>query len=169
MENLVKFNYESSVIRTISENGEIWFVGIDVCRILENSNTSNAIKKLDADEKKINFIQEESGRKRKTWTISESGLYSLILTSTKPMAKTFKRWISHEVLPAIRKTGKYTTNETYRSLEELKNINKNIIKLKEQLAIKKIEIQDLKHSLALQEHSLQETFNTDTRQLSISF
>ena len=169
MENLVKFNYESSVIRTISENGEIWFVGIDVCRILGNSNTSNALKKLDDDEKQLNYLQGGSGRKRKTWTISESGLYSLILTSNKPMAQTFRRWISHEVLPAIRKTGKYTTDETFRSLEGLKLINKNIIKLKEQIAIKKTEIQDLKHSLALQENSLQETFITDTRQLSISF
>ena len=127
MEHLVKFNYENSVIRTLSENGEIWFAGVDICRILECTNSYIAIKKLDIDEKKLNLLPTGSGRKRKTWTISESGLFSLILTSNKPIAKTFKRWITHEVLPSIRKSGKYTPDETVKNLEALKNINKEIL------------------------------------------
>jgi prophage antirepressor-like protein len=107
------FNYENSAVRVITdENEQIWFAGIDVCKILDYQNSTDIIeKKLEDDEKKLDYITDSSGQKRKTWIINEFGLYSLILTSTKPEAKMFKRWLTHDVLPTIRKAGKYTTEE----------------------------------------------------------
>ena len=84
--------------------GEPWFVAADVCRALGLGNSSKAIMPLDDDEKGIT-ISDTLGGKQEMTTINEPGLYSLILRSRKPEAKAFKRWITHEVIPAIRKTG----------------------------------------------------------------
>lgn len=91
-------------IRTIQKDGEPWFVAADVCRALEISNTADSLGRLDNDEK-YRFNLGLSGGD--TWCVNEPGLYSLVLGSRKPEAKTFKRWITHEVLPVIRKTGGY--------------------------------------------------------------
>ena len=82
--------------------GEPWFVAADVCRVLGLGNSSQAIAKLDDDEKSGVIISDPHGREQVTRFISESGLYALVLSSRKPEAKAFKRWITHEV---IRKTG----------------------------------------------------------------
>ena len=79
----------------------------DVCKILELSNQSDSFNSLDDDEKSGVDITDPHGRMQKTNVIAESGLYSLVLRSCKPEAKAFKRWITHEVLPTIRKTGSY--------------------------------------------------------------
>lgn len=90
-------------IRVIEQNGESWFVAADVCRALEIANTTVALERMDKDERsKFNL-----GRQGDTWCVNEPGLYSLVLGSRKPEAKAFKRWITHEVIPAIRKTGCY--------------------------------------------------------------
>jgi anti-repressor protein len=100
------FNYQNNQVRTVSINNEPWFVARDVCEILELSDVSMSISRLDDDEKLIQKLFV-SGQNRDVITISESGLYSLVLTSNKPEAKMFKRWITHEVIPQIRKTGVY--------------------------------------------------------------
>ncbi|WP_170163489.1 BRO family protein [Brevibacillus gelatini] len=100
------FNYQSKEVRVILIKNQPWFVARDVCALLEHSDTSTAIKRLDSDEK-LTQTMFVSGQNREVWLINESGLYSLILTSRKPEAKAFKRWITHEVLPSIRKTGQY--------------------------------------------------------------
>lgn len=101
------FEYEDSdKFRVIDMNGEPWFILSEVCSRLEISNTSDAASRLDDDEKGIATIDTLGGRQRKR-IINESGLYSLILTSRKPAAKKFKKWITSEVLPSIRKTGSY--------------------------------------------------------------
>lgn len=92
-------------IRVIEQNGEPWFVAADVCRALEHTNTAMALERLDDDEK-YKFSLGLSGGD--TWCVNEPGLYTLVLGSRKPEAKAFKRWITHEVLPAIRKTGSYS-------------------------------------------------------------
>ena len=106
------YKYNQLPVRTeVDDSGAIWFAGIDVCSILGYNMPSNIIKKnLDEDERKLTNLTDWSGQKRKGWTISEAGLYSLILSSTKPEAKAFKRWITHEVIPAIRKAGIYSTD-----------------------------------------------------------
>ena len=96
-------------IRTLQSDGEPWFVANDVMRVLEGSNSKDAIRTLDDDEKSGVDIIDPHGRKQKTNCISEAGLYSIILRSRKPEAKAFKRWVTHEVIPSIRKHGAYLT------------------------------------------------------------
>ena len=102
------FEYEEeNVFRVIDRNGEPWFVLSEVCRQLGVNNVSDAAARLDDDEKDNIDIIDAIKRKRKTRIINESGLYSLILTSRKAEAKRFKKWVTSEVLPTIRKTGSY--------------------------------------------------------------
>lgn len=96
-------NPEFGQVRTVIINDEPWFVAIDVCKALELTNPSISLSRLDDDERaKFNL-----GRQGETNIINEPGLYTLVLGSRKPEAKTFKRWITHEVIPSIRKTGGY--------------------------------------------------------------
>ena len=90
----------------VDVNGEPWFVAKDVCECLDIGNSRDAVAALDEDEKGVDSIDTPGGAQEMS-IISEAGLYSLILRSRKPEAKAFKRWITHEVLPAIRKTGGY--------------------------------------------------------------
>ncbi len=104
-------NEKFGQVRTIMQGGEPWFVAADVCRALELDQVSNAVRKLDDDEKMtLNSDKGHSGQRggAQFYTvINEPGLYSLVLGSRKPEAKNFKRWITHEVIPTIRKTGGY--------------------------------------------------------------
>jgi prophage antirepressor-like protein len=97
---------EKRPFRTLDKNGEPWFVLTDVCRELGIGNPTDAAGRLDDDEVGIDVV-ETAGGKQSVVTISESGLYSLIMTSRKEGAKRFKKWVTAEVLPAIRKTGRY--------------------------------------------------------------
>jgi prophage antirepressor-like protein len=97
---------EHDKFRVIDRKGEPWFILLEVCRKLGIGNPSDAATRLDAEEKDIVSIDTLGGKQRVT-IINESGLYSLILTSRKPEAKTFKKWVTSEVLPTIRKTGGY--------------------------------------------------------------
>lgn len=107
------FHFNASTMRTLTdENGDPWFVAKDVCDILEISNNRDAISQLDDDEKNTVGISDGiPGNPNKT-IISEPGLYKLIMRSRKPEAKEFQRWITHEVLPTIRKHGAYMTQQT---------------------------------------------------------
>jgi anti-repressor protein len=101
-------NPEFGQIRVIQKDNEPWFVGKDICDVLELTNPTVAIGRLDTDEvAKFNL-----GRQGEANLVNEYGLYSLILGSRKPEAKKFKRWITHEVIPSIRKHGAYMTDET---------------------------------------------------------
>ncbi|ATC26515.1 BRO-N domain-containing protein [Caulobacter vibrioides] len=93
--------------RTINRDGEPWFVLTDVCKALEILNPRDAAGRLDADEKDAVGIADAMGRTQQQTIINESGLYSLILTSRKEGSKRFKKWVTSEVLPSIRKTGSY--------------------------------------------------------------
>ena len=126
-----KFDYESFEVRTVTDHEEqVWFAAVDVCNVLNYQNVTDILdKKLDEDEKKLDYLVDSSGQQRKTWTINEFGLYSLILTSSKPEAKEFKRWITHEVLPAIRKAGKYTSEEEKEREETIQVLVVEIEKL----------------------------------------
>ena len=102
------FNFERAVVRTIQRDGEPWFVAADVCAVLGLDNVTMALKRLDADEQALISIEGFSRGNDQVNVINESGLYSLTLTSRKPNAKRFKRWVTSEVLPTIRKTGSYS-------------------------------------------------------------
>ena len=103
-------------MRVMQCDGEPWFVAADVCKALEIDRTQT--RRLDDDEKGVCSIHTPGGMQEIT-TVSEPGLYSLVLGSRKPEAKAFKRWITHEVIPAIRKTGGYIAGESQMSDEEL--------------------------------------------------
>lgn len=105
-----RFEFKGAALRTLTdENGEPWFVAKDVCDILGHSNVSMALDRLDDDERSKSNL----GRQGETNIVNEAGLYVLVLGSRKPEAHEFKRWVTHDVLPQIRKTGGYipTTDE----------------------------------------------------------
>ncbi len=112
-------NKEFGEIRTVNIDGEPWFVGKDVAEILGYSDTSDAMKKHVDDDDKLTRHFADSGQKRAMYIINESGLYSLILSSKLPNAKRFKRWVTSEVLPSIRKNGGYIAGQENMSDDEL--------------------------------------------------
>lgn len=121
-------------VRTVEIDGEPWFVGKDVAEALGYRDTSDALKKhIDADDKLTRRFAD-SGQAREMYVINESGLYSLILSSKLPGAKEFKRWVTSEVIPSIRKTGGYT-------LKPMTDYQKEQTRLKEENAhIRKAQI-----------------------------
>ena len=113
MNELTVFNNEEfGEIRTITIDGEPWFVAADVCRALEIGNPTDATHRLDADEKMITLVSIEGNRRGNPnmTVVNEPGLYTLILSSRKQEAKAFKRWITHDIIPTIRKTGGYVND-----------------------------------------------------------
>lgn len=106
---VTNFMYGSQQVRTVVIDGEPWFVAKDVCDVLGLDNVPQATSRLDADERNTIILSDGIRRGNPNRVIiSEAGLYVLILSSEKAEAKTFKRWITHEVIPAIRKTGSYS-------------------------------------------------------------
>lgn len=100
------FNASDQQIRTVFINGVPFFVAKDICDILQLTDSSQSVERLDEDEKLTRTIHV-SGQGRKMWCVNESGLYHLIFQSRKPEAKAFRRWVTSEVLPSLRKTGTY--------------------------------------------------------------
>ena len=115
MNELMIFNSpEFGQVRTIQKDGEPWFVAADVCKALELGDTGKAVGRLDEDElTRIKIVS--GGQNREMFAVNEPGLYSLVLGSRKPEARAFKRWITHEVIPSIRRTGGYTVPQDYIS------------------------------------------------------
>lgn len=110
--HLQLFNFENQQVRTLTINEEPYFVGKDIATILGYKNTKDALLKHVDEEDKLGAQIATSGQRREMTIINESGLYSLILSSKLPNAKKFKRWVTSEVLPAIRKTGSYQLPQT---------------------------------------------------------
>ena len=117
MQSLIPFDFESKSVRTILRDGDPWFVATDICRILGLGNVAMAIRRLDPDEKGVNRIDTLRGPQKLT-IVNESGLYTLIMRSDKPAARRFRKWVTSEVLPALRRTGRYavTAPEPRREL-----------------------------------------------------
>ena len=127
-------NSEFGEIRTVTKNNEPWFIATDVCSALDISNTSQALTRLDDDEKNTIILNEGIGNPNKS-IVSEYGLYNLILASRKKEAKKFKRWITHEVIPTIRKHGAYMSSEVIeKTLSDPDYLIRLAINLKEEKA-----------------------------------
>lgn len=124
------FNYQGQQVRTVNVNGEPWFMANDVCDILEID--SSQTRRLDDDEKGLRSIQTPGG-KQELLAVNEPGLYSLILGSRKPEAKPFKRWVTHEVLPTLRKTGSYTMDK-----DPVSTVDPVVIELSKRLTLSEI-------------------------------
>lgn len=101
---IVPFDFEEQAVRVIMRDDAPWFVAADVCRVLEIGNPSDVVRRMDDDEVTLDIIE---GNHRPTNLVNESGLYALILTSRKPAAKRFRKWVTAEVLPALRTRGRY--------------------------------------------------------------
>ena len=118
MNEIVKV-YKNSPVRIVEKGGEPWFVAKDGCDMLALGTPRSSIALLDEDERGVHSMDTPSG-KQEMGIISEAGLYSLIIRSRKPEAKAFKRWVTHDVLPSIRKTGAYLSpgmsNEQVKAL-----------------------------------------------------
>ena len=126
MNELQVFSYEGKEIRTIQRNGETWWVLKDLCGVLGLSNARMIADRLDEDDVSLAYVTDSMGRRQQTNIVNESGLYNVILRSDKPEAKKFKRWVTHEVLPQIRRHGAYITTS---KIEEIMNDPDSWIKL----------------------------------------
>lgn len=130
MNNLQEFNFKGNNVRTVQINNEPYFVGKDVADILGYKNGSRDINKHVDDDDKLKYQISTAGQLREQTIINESGLYSLILSSKLPAAKEFKRWVTSEVLPTIRKHGAYLTDS---AIEQTLTDPDYLIKLATQL------------------------------------
>lgn len=127
---IMNFEFDGNDVRTMQINGEAWFVGKDVATVLGYARTADAVRKhVDEEDRGVSNLATPSGKQSMT-IINESGLYSLIISSKLPSAKRFKRWITSEVLPAIRKHGAYMTDQ---KIEEILLNPDTIIKLATEL------------------------------------
>jgi anti-repressor protein len=109
MNELQIFDFSGKGVRITIIDGELWWIARDVCQILGIENAPQAVQVLDSDEKLI-YTLHISGQNREVNLINESGLYTLILRSNKPEAKLFRKWVTSEVLPQIRKTGSFNSS-----------------------------------------------------------
>lgn len=146
MNELQVFNYQGSEVRTVQKDGQPWWVLKDVCGVLGLSNPSMIADRLDEDER----AKFDLGRQGDTNIINESGLYNVIIRSDKPEAKKFKRWVTHEVLPSIRKHGMYAVDDliadpdlAIKALTALKEEREKTKALGERVAIQNQQIMEL--------------------------
>ena len=141
MNNLQTFNFQNQPVRTVQLNDQHYWVLKDVCDVLELSNPTVVANRLEDDERaKFNL-----GRQGEATVITESGLYAVILRSDKPNAKEFRKWVTSEVLPAIRKTGVYLTDEkAYDITHNPQSLADLLLQAGEQLKQKEIIIQEMK-------------------------
>lgn len=112
MNEIQIFKYNENQVRTVMKDNEPWFVLKDVCEILGLGEPHRVANRLDEDERTLSTVMDSMGRKQETTTVNESGLYNVIMRSDKPQAKPFRKWVTAEVLPSIRKHGAYMTADT---------------------------------------------------------
>lgn len=146
MNEVEVFNFEANDVRTVVIDNEAWFVGKDVATVLGYKNTKDALLKHVDDDDKLGSRITTSGQAREMVTINESGVYSLIFGSKLDSAKRFKKWVTSEVLPAIRKHGSYMTNEKAEALINRPNdtLADLLIQAGEQLKAKDVQISEMK-------------------------
>lgn len=119
MGQLQVLSFKDKNVRIVAKNDQTWWIAKDVCNVLDISDARQAVSRLDDDERCLIPVTDSIGRLQPTFAVNEPGLYTLILGSRKPEAKDFKRWITHEVLPTIRKTGSYSIDRPKSQAELL--------------------------------------------------
>lgn len=129
------------------KDGEPWFVAVDVCKALEIKNNRDALGRLDDDEKGV-VSTDTLGGEQEVGVVNESGLYTLVLGSRKPEAKAFKRWITHDVIPAIRKTGGYIQGEESMSDDDL--IARALVMAQKKIELREQQLKEKDAQLELQ-------------------
>ena len=145
MNELKLLQYEGSEIRTLQKDNETCWVLKDVCKVLGVTSPNKVVSRLDEDEVTLIPLTDRLGRKQKTTIITESGLYNVILRSDKPVAKKFRRWVTHEVLPSIRRQGFYSHEEL---TQVIKDIHKKLKKpIYEAIETAEIDVEKWKNHL----------------------
>jgi prophage antirepressor-like protein len=164
------FDFRGQEVRTVIQKDEPWFIAADVCRVLEVKNVTQALQRLDEDERSMFNI----GRQGNANIVNEPGLYELIFASRKSEAKLFKKWVKQEVLPSIRKTGQYSnvkvlderralieslklTADTAEKVDEMQNQIKQLnTKVDEQITLTSGEQRRLQKGVALRVYELEQ-------------
>lgn len=169
MNDLMIFsNEEFGNVRAIQIEGEPWFVAADVCRTLEIGNTSQALSRLDADEKGV-ISNDTPGGKQEMSIVNEPGLYTLVLGSRKEEAKAFKRWITHDVIPSIRKNGGYLAGQENMTPEQI--VANALIVAQNIIAARDRQIEEMKPKAdyfdALVDRKLNTSFRDTAKELGI--
>jgi prophage antirepressor-like protein len=132
MSAIIPFQFNGLEIVAITDDqGVPWWKASDVCQQCEIKNVSKACDRLDPDEKAVITLSDIAGRPQEMLVVNEYGLYGLVLSSRKPEAKVFKRWIKHEVLPSIRKTGKYESASALDHYPDLQAMSKLLVTVAE--------------------------------------
>lgn len=150
-------------IRTVVQNGEPWFVATDVCRALEVGDTGKATGRLDDDElTRIKIVS--GGQSREVIVVSEAGLYGLVLGSRKPEAKEFKRWVTHEVIPSIRKTGGYLGN--VENMSDIEILGRAMMIYKRTVEEQHKQIEEMKPKAEFADRVIKSTDNILMRQMA---
>ena len=146
--NIQVFNNDRfGEVRSVVKDGEPWFVAVDVCKALEIKNNRDALGRLDDDEKGV-VSTDTLGGEQEVGVVNESGLYTLVLGSRKPEAKAFKRWITHDVIPAIRKTGGYIQGEESMSDDDL--IARALVMAQKKIELREQQLREMDAQLELQ-------------------
>ena len=146
--NIQVFNNDRfGEVRSVVKDGEPWFVAVDVCKALEIKNNRDALGRLDDDEKGV-VSTDTLGGEQEVGVVNESGLYTLVLGSRKPEAKAFKRWITHDVIPAIRKTGGYIQGEESMSDDDL--IARALVMAQKKIELREQQLREKDAQLELQ-------------------
>lgn len=167
METIFKYNDEP--VRFKSEDGVYWFSGLDICNNLEYVDHKSALKKLDPDEKMMGKLKDEKGQNRKAWLVNTSGVYHLIVRSTKPEAKKFRRWVTMEVLPRIQQLGSYTSEQERERNEILLRITTEVDSLTERLEEITEEGKEIRKKINVKNAELHFYIKMDPNQLRIDF
>lgn len=156
-------NDQFGKIRAITRDGEPWFVAVDVCRALEVGDTGKATGRLDDDElTRIKIVS--GGQSREVIVVSEAGLYGLVLGSRKPEAKEFKRWVTHEVIPSIRKTGGYLGN--VENMSDLEILGRAMMIYKRTVEEQHKQIEEMKPKAEFADRVTKSTDNILMRQMA---
>lgn len=166
-----KFEFENgTAVRVIPvmENEISWFYATDVCKVLELVDTRRAVERLDEDEKRLMKVPD-NGQMRELWLISESGLYALVFTSEKQNAKTFRKWVTAEVLPSIRKAGHYTVQEQKTRQLKMRELSKEIDKIDEAIEGLKKETRRMGGIKEEKHKELRAFIRQDDNQMSLEF
>lgn len=129
MANITVFEYQNNKVRTVDVNGEAWFVLKDVCGVLDIADHKVVARRLDEDEVCQTPLTDSMGRQQSTTIINESGLYHVILRSDKPEAGPFRKWVTNDVLPTIRKTGSYMMPKMTKELQAIFLLDKRTAQL----------------------------------------
>ena len=163
MKNLFKYNDQPLFV--ITENGEPIFKAKDIAKMLEYASTQKAMGILDDDEKLFN-LSGYSGQNRKTWFVTESGFFHLVIKSSKPEAKVIRKWVTGVVLPALRK-GIYGKDASTKKLALTDEIRKEWDTLLENIKIKEKELHDLKSDVEVISINFWNTYRMSPNQLNL--